>query len=232
MYSQDFSQDLEVTMNRLLYGDPFSLIRFGDGERALCEGRDLKVDKPFEYWESKQNQPTRFVSFLQDSCQHKDDPDYYIGISCPCCDEPAFRWYLGKVRVKLPQLTYANLWVNNNWSRWMEFYHTNKIREKVLLVSSAGGDYQVPRDAVTHEWGLEKLVGQLIAEADKPILVAAGPAANVIAYLYWTQAPVSTRQTILDIGSSLDLEIHGEVTRCYQFPDKRSPYAERICHWG
>jgi len=222
MFSQEFVADL----NRLdFFGEPFALVRFADGERALCEGRPIRLHNEFESWQST-GESTPFTQLLNASLR-ADLPGYCIGISCPCCDEDAHRWYLKQVTVPRLQLTFSNLFVNGNHDRFLNRVEREKFTERCVIVSSGKGQFCVPRQAVNDDWDMDGLVEQLCA-VDRPILVAAGPAANVLIHKYWQRA--TRRQTIVDVGSALDGWIHGAGTRNYHRPDH--PNRKKICRWS
>jgi len=222
MFSQEFVADL----NRLdFFGEPFALVRFADGERALCEGRPIELHNEFESWEST-GEATPFTELLNASLR-ANLPGYCIGISCPCCDVDAHWWYLKQVTVPRQRLTFSNLFVNGNHDRFLERVERERLTERCAIVSSGKGAFRVPRRAVDDDWDMDRLVDQL-CEVDRPILVAAGPAANVLIYKYWQRA--TRRQTIVDIGSALDGWIHGAGTRNYHRPDH--PNRKTICRWS
>ena len=95
-----------------------------------------------------------------------------------------------------------------------------------VLVSSSGGDFSVPRNAVNPLFDYQPLLKQLF-EVDRPILVAAGPIAKILIYDYWRLAP--RKQVIVDIGSVLDPMIYGRPTRGYH--NGRDTHTQRVCHW-
>lgn len=223
-FTQDFRQDLEQLLLQFKQGLPFAFVRYADGESAMCQGLPLHVNKPAEEWISNKDSQ-EFQASLVASLQ-ANLPEYYLGISCPCCDPQGHLWFLRHATAPLERISYANLLVNANYARWMEFFGT-LARTDYVLVSSNGGDYTVPRNAVNVDWGLEDLVADLHHE-HRPIFVAAGPAAEVIIHRYWQTAP--QKQIIMDVGSTLDPQIHGFATRAYH--DRGSLYGKRICCWS
>lgn len=221
----DFAQDLQELINLLESGRRFAFSRFGDGEYLICEGIPARVDKPAEHWISGPDSQ-EFKQRLNQALLLPPDPDFYFGLMCPCCDKVASSWLVARVPIS-SQVTFATLLTNSNYRVWNQYYHDSKLRERSILVSSAGGDFQVPRNAVNLDWGLDSLVSTLIQQADKPILVAAGPASNVIIHQYWIKGG---SQAVLDVGSSLDPEIHGIKTRSYQMPE--TVCYNKVCTWS
>ena len=107
-----------------------------------------------------------------------------------------------------------------------------KFGQRCAIVGSASMcQYDIPRNLVNHPESLEiidRVVEQLCKET-KTILVAAGPASNIIIHLYWTRCPVEKRRVICDIGSALDPWLHGRLTRGYH--DPKHPNRKKVCVW-
>ena len=212
-FEQDFVRDLDKLDIR---GKPFAFVRLGDGEAAMCAGRPVRTGDGWSY----DGTDTRFARKLRDLVQ-SDMAGLYVGISCRCCDPDGHRWYREHLRAPLWRVTFANLFVNANYSRFKALDWRGTV-----LVSSQGGNFTVPRNAVNPEFDYSPLLQELF-QADRPILVAAGPVGKLIIYDYWRLAP--RRQTIIDIGSALDPLIYGRGTRGYHDPS--SPTAKKVCIW-
>ncbi|MBI3462403.1 MAG: hypothetical protein HY000_04995, partial [Planctomycetes bacterium] len=200
------------------WGQPFAFLRFGDGERAICEGRPIQAQDGWAF----DGMPNQFAIDLNAALRF-NDPGYYIGISDSCCDRPSHEWYLKQITVPLGQVTFANIFVNWNHRRFRQLELKGTV-----LVSNGGGDFWVPDNLVRGQFDLDSLVEQLLA-VDRPILLAAGPASCVIAHKYWTRADPGRRRTIVDVGSAIDETVKGRKTRQYQVPGTRT--AELICTW-
>ncbi len=146
---------------------------------------------------------------------------YFIGIPDTCCDADAHAWYLGMARAPLERLTFANIFVNANYQRFRKLDLSG-----MAIVAPFNADFVVPENLVERHAEIDPLVDRLL-EVDRPILVAAGPAANVIIHKYWQRA--KTKQTIVDVGSAIDERLKGAKTRRYHLPG--SPTADRVCLW-
>lgn len=212
-FEQDFERDFEKID---LYGKPFALARFGDGECAICTGRKIRVSDGWSFDGSN-------VSMANDLREAliADIPGYYLGISCPCCDPAGAQWYRRTVRAPKERLTFANIFVNANYKRFKALNLSNTV-----LVSSERGDFKVPRDAITEGFDYSELLTRLFS-VDRTILVAAGPLSCILIHKYWLYAP--RPQVIIDIGSTLDPLIYGKPTRSYHHVD--SPNTSKVCVW-
>lgn len=213
-FSRDFISDFEQFD---FHGPPFAFVRFGDGERAIAEGKPLDVPRDGWRYDGRQ---TSFVESLSEAL-HGIEPDYYIGISDGCCDRSSQQWYLRQIRLPHDRLTFANIFVNWNYRRFQQLDLADAV-----VVGCEGADFPVPRDILTSGFDIDPLVEKLLA-VDRPILVSAGPASAVIIHQYWRRA--SRKQVIVDVGSAIDERTKGRRTRPYQVPGSRT--AELICRW-
>ena len=214
-FTHDFVKDFEQIR---LTGDPYAFIRFGDGERAFAMRRPLKSGAGEYDYDGSPTQTSRNVM----QAIRSNLPGLYLGISCPCCDPKAYVWYKTHKTCPEWQLTYANLFVNANYQRFLKLDLSNTV-----LVSCKNGDFTVPEHATNPDWDYRPLLRELF-KVDRPILIAAGPMKCGLIRDYWLQAP--NKQIILDVGSSMDWRIHGRPTRQYQTPG--TVYARRVCRWG
>ena len=214
-FTQNFITDFDEFDFR---GEPFAFARFGDGERAICEGRFVQAQDGWSYSGEK----SQFAAELN-AALRINAPNYCLGISDACCDPASKDWYLRQITIPLEQLTFANIFVNWNYRRFRQLDLNG-----MAIVSSGHGDFCVPDDLVHENFDIDRLVDQLLT-GDRPILVAAGPASCIIVHKYWLRADPNRRQTIVDVGSAIDELTKGRKTRQYQMPGTRT--AELICAW-
>jgi len=214
-FTQNFITDFDEFDFR---GEPFAFARFGDGERAICEGRFVQAQDGWSY----SGEQSQFAADLNAALRF-NAPNYCLGISDACCDAASKEWYLRQITLPLEQLTFANIFVNWNYRRFRQLDLNG-----MAIVSSGHGDFRVPDDLVCGNFDIDALVTQLLA-VDRPILVAAGPASCIIVHKYWLRADPARRQTIVDVGSAIDEMTKGRKTRQYQIPGTRT--AELICTW-
>ena len=223
--------EYEKFWQKILRGENFALSRYGDGERALIMGRPIKAQ---EGWSSSGK--TVLGEALKDSL-NIDAPNFYYGISCPCCDSAAYYWYLRNI--KNSNLTFANIWVNGNFKAFQNDFQTLE-RDAILITNWRGkgktfGRLNVKRHYVVSDdcvkfWEEdgENLIRQIIAETghEKNLLyaVSAGPLSCVIIAALFKNNPDNC---YIDFGSATDLMTHEKVTRPYMIDG--TPYAEQSC---
>lgn len=217
--------------SRIVNGDNITVLRYGDGERAIMTGEKVVAQ---EGWSSEGESPLAVA--LRESLNFTDDNVYY-GISCPCCDRPAYYWY--STRIASKQITFANLFVNSNYQTFKSDFLT-LTRDAIVIANHAGKNnrignlnvlkyYAVGDDCISC-WEEEcgSIVSRIISEYGSRdnllYVVSAGPMAEpIIAELY----KHNPNNCYIDFGSSIDICIHGSDTRPYSKPG--TVYSKRNC---
>ena len=215
---EGFGEALEEVWRRVIAGEPIALSRFGEGEAKLMQGKQIKLVDDWSF--------SGGVSLLaEDLKEAASCKDLIQGIGCGCCD-PEGKQYLSEVCQG--ELTYANLFVNGNYNRFIDML--SQFGKPVFLIANrkaadfasyplfVSGFYGVPGDCVRYYASAkEKLLedAELIASnwKDCLILIAAGPIGTVLPYFFRKFQPTIQ---VLDIGSTLDPWIFGKETRPYQ----------------
>lgn len=217
MFSQDFSRDFDAILNA---PEPFALVRFHDGEHAILENLPYSAASKWTIVGKKVWLRDELEKILRTKMDR-----FCIGISPPCCAPTATHYYRRNMLAERKYITYATIFSNRNFRR------VPRLRAKfkeAAVVSCGKGDIKVPSNGVGSPWDVDSVVEQLLA-VDRPILVAAGPCANLIIHRYWKRQDVDKRQTIIDVGAALDKVIHGHHTRHYQEVKSKALYHE--CEW-
>lgn len=223
--------EYEKFWRKIERGKNFALARYGDGERGLMLGCPVHAQ---EGW-SAQGQ-TALGAALRESL-NIDAPNYYYGISCPCCDSTAYYWYVR--HMKTANLTFSNIWLNANFKTFTQNF-SQLERDAVLITNWRGKGktfgrlnvlhhYTVSDDCVKfYETDLDDLISRIIAETghEKNLLyvVSAGPLSNLIIAALYKNNPDNC---YVDFGSATDLMTHERVTRPYMIDG--NPYALQSC---
>jgi hypothetical protein len=207
---QSFEEDIKFFYEKIKNGDKFSICRYGDGEWAGITGRSLLCgNNPqrgiVEWTTTGENQNFEISRrYLEESIKYVDD-DYYLGI-CPCyVDMLNFSGQPHK------NVTYANIFVNNNYSFFIQKYINFFKTQKVHLVANEESSlknlpfdveefYPVEYNAWVNNLDLiEKILSK--DYKDKIFLFCAGPLSNILCYKLWQN---NKNNVYLDIGSTLD----------------------------
>lgn len=217
-----FTHDFKNDIAKIRFdGDPYALVRMGDGEFCIATGKHVVANEGWKYRGEDTPVKRGIIDVINSNVS-----GLYLGISCPCCNKEHHSWYLSHARMPAHRITYANLFVNNNYGAFMEKFKKLK-RADYTLVSCKNGDIAVPENSVNVPFDWTDVVDEM-CRSDKLILVAAGPAKCGMIYDYWMRA--KCRQIVLDVGSTVDPIIHGKPTRCYH--DPKSAHAKQVCRWS
>ena len=224
---KDFRKDLQKFEKMLRDKVPFAFSKFADGEWAIIDSTyiDLldKYNGEFKYdpEDSKYHNPRhRLIDSFTNVAEN-----YFVGIACPCC-VGSKTFDAMKIQSGQPEsaLTWANLWVNNNY----QFYMRNIIKlyrqYDVILVCHEKADisglpfdvdetFRVDKDAwLDSNCIVEKLKDKHANSSGKLFLFAAGPFGNILASELFKH---NNLNTYLDIGSTLDFLMSLGKTRGY-----------------
>lgn len=214
MFTHDYTADFDAVLTAT---EPFALVRFGDGEVKLIAG---EPHHSADVWRSKGR--TWISAPLEASLRYVAD-GYCVGLPPQCC-MALFATIANGCPVPDRRRTYATLFQHGNLDRIGEIV---ECYAGACIVSAEYGEARIPADGVTAEWDVDDLVTYLLG-VDRPILLAAGPCANVIAHRYWERQSPELRQTIIDVGSALDVA-HGRISRYYYNPS--DPLRSHRCRW-
>lgn len=224
MLTNSFKNDAFYFHTKLKKKENFSLARYGDGEYSILRNKALATQDDWKFTpeEDQAAQQLLMESFLY---AHKD---YYVGISCPCCQPQAhIDWMRENAGTK--NLTWANIFVNSNF----DFYKKSiiplfKERPVHLIANTNGKTENLPFEIKafygigTHAMRDELNVISELEEVAKNVenelfLFCAGPLANILVHRLHIQNP---NNTYLDIGSTLNN---------YLFPhDPRRDYLQKF----
>lgn len=210
----------------------FTLLRYGDGERAIMQGRKVKAQEGWYFQGGESKLGNDLLATLSVTGK-----DLWHGISCPCCDRESYYWYIS--RILNTNITFSNLWVNNNHKTFIKKF-MNLKRDTVVIANyrSEGKKignlnvlktYLVSDDCISF-W--EKEAKKLLREIKKEFgernnllyVVSAGPMSEPIIIDLFGNNP---NNCYIDFGSSIDKFIHNKETRPYM--NANSQYSRKKC---
>lgn len=240
---KDFEQELERFNQRLSQGENFALARYGDGEMIVINGDSIDLSNKY-HGEHKYTpgdpRSEQQRSLLKEALAYQD-PQYFVGIACPCCvGEDKFFALKAQSAQPEEQLTWANIFVNSNYPRFKE--HTVAAlskREVVLICHEHGQPAGLPFAVQQHftvganAWvdDYDRLLPKLLSyleeqqRQDQVFLFCAGVLSNILIYELQRRHP---NNTYLDIGSVFDVELGLGKTRKYL---KKGKTLRRTCVW-
>lgn len=202
-----FSEEIQKIFEKLQKKQPFSFSKYADGEWAIINGHTVNNGE-FNFIQNENSEFYRQKLIESFQFKHKD---YYIGISCECCQ--------GYEHFKMKEmsgqddnhLTFANIFVNSNY----KFYKENFIKEyknhKVYLIANKNSKienlpfqlekfYPVENTAFIKNYNL---IQEIHKENIKNslFLFCAGPLGNILSHQLFKYNP---HNIYLDIGSTLN----------------------------
>jgi hypothetical protein len=202
---KDYRKEIEVFYKKLQSNEKFALSKFADGEWGAIKG-DSFFPANGE-WQANGNHPLFELARqeLIESLQYKD-PNYYVAI-CPCYKDAILF-----SRQEESQITYANIFVNYNYTFYKEKYIPLYQERDIHLVTHKNTNldnlpfkvekfYPIDYNA----WVLNRDLPEMILEddpKDKLFLFAAGSFANILSYKLWKN---NKNNTYLDVGSTLNI---------------------------
>lgn len=230
-----FLKDFELILDKVKNRDSFSFSKYADGEYKIL--RNEKITN-CDNWTFDPEQHQEEQKYLMESFQY-DHKDYFVGVSCRCC-QPTEDCNWMRDRVKSPNITWANLFVNSNYPHFLdemlEEFQDWEGRV-ILLANEKGKDAPMPFDVDVyvpcngHAFLMPHLgyhlaeMTLLAARQDGQLfLFSAGPLGNILAHRLHE---VNPRNTYIDIGSTVNPWIVGS-NRGYL---QRPPETLKTCIW-
>lgn len=231
-----FQEEIKKLYARLISGEKFAFSKYADGEWAMVNNKPIESRGEFVY---NPAEDYKYSDMLLESYRYRDD-GYYIGISCPCCQ--GIETHKTMIRVsKQPEdhITYANIFVNANYSFYVENFIPYYATQKVILVCNRNAKvenlpfkpeqiYSIDKHAYKTNHDLIDIIKNEHKDTkDKLFLFSAGPLGNILAHKLWEE---NKNNTYLDIGSTLNpwLQAEGHKRDYYIGKD----LGKRICIWG
>ena len=211
---------MDYFLNKIKKGIPFSLSRFADGEYYVLEDKPLtNIDN----W-----------TFMKGSilCQHLNDSlkmvktNFFYGISGLSDDESTCNYYYSKI-LNPHTITYANVFVNQNFYKWRAFLESTVMNCVLISPSSFGkiGAISVIEHVqidpfLVNTWDTKYQEYFDIMEAlgkkymGTLFLISAGPISCIFIQKLYQANP---NNTYIDVGSSIDTYTKNIYTREYQY---------------
>jgi len=225
-----FRKEIEKLFDRLESGKKFSFSKYADGEWMAMRGIPVN-NREFE----ATTDMTATIHNLCVSFLFKDE-GYYVGISCPCCQGQHHYTMAHKSGQDEEHLTFANIFVNGNYSFFKEHFIPEFSNRKIHLVANEKSKvenlpfevekfYPVGFSAWKNDYDLvDKIIAQ--DDEDKLFLFCAGPFGNILAHRLWE---ANKKNTYLDIGSTLNPWLEHEGFKRGYFS---GPNYHKMCTWG
>jgi hypothetical protein len=202
-----FKDEIEKLFNRLKSKTPFAFSKYADGEWMAMN--EIPVFNG-EFRSDTSEKTLNSIKLLRQSFIYQH-PEYYVGISCPCCQGQNHYHMKKSSGQNEDNLTFANIFVNSNY----EFYKSHFITEyknwSVNLIANENSDlsklpfkiknfYPIKINAWVDNLDLVDQLKNLNTKGEL-YLFSAGPFGNILSHQLWDN---NKENTYLDIGSTLN----------------------------
>jgi len=230
---QDFKQDFIEVVELINSTKPFALSRFADGEIAIMQGRQKNGA---DNWISPNYLTTLGKDLLE--CLTLVDDNVYFGISCQCCDLSGKEYLLDLMKTKTENVTFSNIFVNGNYSDFMQFF--KHLKTPINLISNERTDIRrfpmevkthlpIPDNCIEFYEQLRDEFRQSIVDYYKDIkgelfVISAGPLSEIIIDILWR---INPHNQYVDMGSAISEFVHGKPIR--EFAYSTSRYYNKNC---
>lgn len=229
--NNDFKKDFFKIFDMLKNKEYFSFSKYADGEYAILTNQKIKN---CDGWVFNPETDSIYRDELLYSFKFNQE-GYYIGISCPCCvPKEHVEWMRSTVNVKKENLTWANIFVNGNYSNYLKYYVPEYQNHNIILIAhkdakinnlpfSIEEHIKITDTAFKDNFNLIHTLPEKNYK-NKLFLFAAGPLGNMLAARMWEK---NKNNIYLDIGSTLNSYIVGN-NRGYL---KGAKTLNKICIW-
>lgn len=217
--------------NKILAGEPFSLIRPNDGEYMIMNKIVFNTQDIWGYdgkgclCEDLRNAIQKMISLK----------NAYVGIPCKGCYDHIYPWVMNTFQIPADTLTYGNIFCNLNWKPFVSIFLEHKLPFHYIGPYKSNNYYMNVKsvfpveELLVHTWDSKKdsiIRGVKEWASDKTgiFIFSAGPITKVLIPILVEQNP---NNTYLDAGSSFDLFMKGSTNRGYINPNDY--YTNIIC---
>lgn len=260
-----FTGDFDKLKNKLKNRENFSFIRFSDGELFVLQNLRLELNRDHyiignglghgEYNEEEQKKfiPGKdefYRKKLEESLQY-DAPNFYQGICTkPDVNEEVFNWMvsLSGGNSESERLTWANLFINGNYERYIkEIVPLFSEREVIMVVNHSAQIEHLPfpvkkvfrvgTNCFINNYGLIEEMKTYIKEngiENHLFLISAASLTNLIGHQLHEEFP---NNSYIDIGSTLNpiMKMEGwKGSRSYlreYWLGENPVYTKMMCEW-
>jgi hypothetical protein len=240
MIGKSFDDDFDILLNKLKTSENFAFSRYSDGEMFIMQNRKLilgpgkiQIDdkiqggsySPQDHKNFDPNKHGFFKDQLLESYKFKKK-NYFKGLSCRCCvGNKNFEWMRDEYGEDDGHLTWANLWVNGNYARFIEEFVPQLEGKKVVLVVNEQAKINTPfnvvkvfkvgHNCIINDYGLIETMKTWIKHERIEDHVFLFSASSLSCYLAHQLFKEYDNNTYIDIGTTLNHMLSMDINRGY-----------------
>lgn len=225
---KDFKQHFNFFKSKLINKDNFAFSRFSDGELYILQNKKLVLGdgviqigdqtqsgpyKPADFKNFDPNTHSFYQEELVKAFKHSQS-NYYKGISCSCCvGKENFDWQINLHGIDDESLTWANLWVNGNYPRFINEIYPLFFERKVVFICNENAnldkfpfvvkDFRVGYNAMVNDYSKINDIKNWIKQnniENHLFLFSASTFSNLAIYELFKEFP---NNSYIDIGTCL-----------------------------
>jgi hypothetical protein len=222
-----FHQDLEELTALVRSPMPFAFVRFGDGEVDFLRGHKRR-DR--DGWTTT-GKSLKLIQMQLGKVLEITEEDFYIGTLCRGDRRDLAGHLWPRIKQALKYITFSRLFMYGNTEKARTFF-AHELTEPIFLVANRAAEGKKIgtnfiegtyfwRDRIVDQWHkhseatLRELRTLAMEHQNQLFLVAGGPVAKIAIAQMWK---ANRANRYVDIGSTLDREIHGRSTRLSHDP--------------
>jgi len=231
-----FRSDIEKFKTKIANKENFTFSKFADGEWAVMQNKFLNNNE-FQYVNGEEYVKAR--ELLIDSFKYQNS-NYYVGISCPCCQGVAFEEMKNFCGQPQERLTWANLWVNSNYQYYLDNIVPLYSAYNIVLVANKNSKLDllpfkpnifcpISKNAWVEDISKIDVLKNEISKNNMKgwlFLFCCGPFGNILAHQL---TEFNNENTYLDVGSTLNPFLTTEGFRRSYFSKHKMM---EPCIWG
>lgn len=205
---KNFNKDIIKILDKLKAKEKFAFSKYADGEFAIL--KNIKITN-CDNWTFDPNKHNIHRDELMKSFQFHEE-NYFVGISCPCCvSSEDVKWMRGNVGVSESSLTWANIFVNGNYTFFKDNFIPEFNNHEIILIANENAKidnlpFKIEKHIKikTNAWLDNFDLLETLPKEDyknKLFLFCAGPLGNMLVAKMWKE---NKNNIYLDIGSTLN----------------------------
>lgn len=238
---KDFKEHFDLLLDKLKRGENFAYLRYSDGEMHILMDKNVKVVgtwyelngvrgsgmyDPTNFKDVDQIKHKYFVDALKDSYTYHDT-NYFVGLSCRCCaGQSNFQWMVDFRGGDDDHLTWANLFINGNYDRFLTemsplfndkkvVFIGNETMDTSKLPFDVVKDFRVGSNCMINNYDLSDEIIKWVNENDIKdylFLFSASSLSEVLIHKLFLN---EKENTYLDIGTMFNLHLGFDTNRSY-----------------
>jgi hypothetical protein len=259
MIGKSFDDDFDILLNKLQTSENFAFSRYSDGEMFIMQNRKLilgsdkiQIDEKISGGsyspQDHKNFDPKVHGFFKDQLLESykfQKENYFKGLSCRCCvGNENFEWMRDEYGVDDGHLTWANLWVNGNYVRFIKEFVPQLDGKNVVLVVNEQAkisttfnvvkDFRVGQNCIINDYGLVEIMKSWIQDNEIRDHVFLFSASSLSCFLAHQLFKEYDNNTYIDIGTTLNHMLSMDINRGYlkqYHHDNKENFKGKKCVW-